>query len=422
MTNEAAASPAPPSVRILNRRHLFLLTAAVAVMSAVIFLYRERAVEVQLTSPVYEEIESTVSANGTVIPLDDFPGRATFSGIVDKLYVRLGEHVRPGQMLARMRDQYATSRLATARAALKTAELEDKNVRMNGSKDDRITVTSDLERAQAEQASAAKALSTLRQLQRVGSASDAEVSTAAQRLETANAAVEAAKERSQSRYRPEDLQNVEAKIAADKASVAAERVSYNNANIASPIEGTVYLIPVKQYDFVQMGADLLHVADLKKLAVQANFFEPDIKELSVGEPVRITWIGAPGQVWHGKVQTKPIAVTGEGVLRSGQCTILLTDGAQGLPVNTSVTVIAVSTRHAHALTLPREAVHMEGSNHFVFRVDGSRLRKTPVQVGLVSALRIEVTSGLRPGDKVAIRAVNGGRLRNGMRIKPEGNS
>ena len=65
--------------------------------------------------------------------------------------------------------------------------------------------------------------------------------------------------------RPEDFRNAEAKIAADKARLVAERVSYNNAHIASPIAGTVYLLPVKQYDFVQMGTDLLHVANVDKL-------------------------------------------------------------------------------------------------------------------------------------------------------------
>jgi len=112
-----------------------------------------------------------------------------------------------------------------------------------------------------------------------------------------------------------------------------------------------------------------------------------------------------------------MAVTGDGILRSAECKIALAEGAKGLPVNTDVTVIAVVNRHSHVLTLPREAVHTEGSSHFVYRLDGDRLKKVPVQVGLLNPMRIEITGGLRPSDTVAVRALHDGKLKNNMRIQ-----
>ena len=422
MMSDVAASTAAPHVHTFTRWRLLLAFVIIAFFTTGVFLYRERAVEVQVTSPTFEDIESTVSATGTVVPSSDFIARATFAGIVDDILVRVGQQVRPGQLLLRMRDQYAASRLANARAALETAEVNDENLRMNGSREDRIAAQSDLARAQAELESAQKSLVTLRQLRRAGSASDAEVSTAEQRVQTAKAALKAAQQRAQSRYRPEDLKNAQLKVAADKATVAAERVSYRNANVVSPIAGTAYLIPVKRYDFVQMGADLVHVANLKKLSVQASFFEPDIRQLNPGQPVRITWSGAPGHSWAGTIENKPLAVTGEGVLRTGQCTVALGNGAQGIPMNTSVTVVVTIEKHTHALTLPREAVRIEGGAHFVYRVVDDRLKKTPVQAGLANASRIEITSGLRPGERVAAHVADGGKLPDNLRIKPEGKS
>jgi HlyD family secretion protein len=112
-----------------------------------------------------------------------------------------------------------------------------------------------------------------------------------------------------------------------------------------------------------------------------------------------------------------MAVTGDGVLRSGDCKIVLAEGAKGLPVNTDVTVIVVVNRHSHVLTLPREAVHSEGASHYVYRVDGNRLRRIPVQIGLFNSMKIEITSGLRPTDPVVLRALHDSRLRSNMRVK-----
>jgi HlyD family secretion protein len=111
-----------------------------------------------------------------------------------------------------------------------------------------------------------------------------------------------------------------------------------------------------------------------------------------------------------------MAVTGDGTLRSAECKIVLAEGARGLPINTNVTVSAVVNRHSHVLTLPREAVHIENGSHYAYRVDGNRLEKTPVQVGLMNPMRVEITGGLSTTDTVALRAVNDGRLKNNLRI------
>jgi hypothetical protein len=162
----------------------------------------------------------------------------------------------------------------------------------------------------------------------------------------------------------------------------------------------------------------VHVADLKKLSVRASFYEPDIRQLKTGEPVRITWgNGAPGRTWNGRLESKPMAVTGDGVLRTGVCTVDITSDTDGLPVNTSVTVTASVQKHSHVLTLPREAVRDEGPNHFVYRLVGGRLKQTPVQIGLVNAMKAEITSGLKSDDQVAVHAEAGGSLRNNIRVK-----
>jgi len=417
MTSNASALTAKPHDFVLTRRPFVISGAVVALIGLAVIVYRQRAIDVELVKLKYEDIESTVSAKGSVVPTNDFAARATFSGIVDNIYAHLGQRVERGQKLLQLRDQFAGARVDSARAALLAAELNRENLRSNGSKDDQIAQAADLRKAQDEQSAAAKSLATIQQLRQVGSTSDAEVIAAKQRLDTANAALEAAQQRSQGRYGVQDLKSAEAKIAAQKANLAGERVSYQNANVNSPIEGTVYLLPVSRYDFVQMGADLVHVADLRKLSVRASFYEPDIRELKTGESVKITWpTGAPGRSWEGRIEAKPVAVTGDGVLRTGICTVDITSDTDGLPVNTSVTVTATVEKHSHVMTLPREAIRDEGSRHFVYRVNGGRLEKTQVEIGLVNAMQAEITKGLKEDDQIAVHAKGGEALRDGVRV------
>jgi HlyD family secretion protein len=403
--------------RGVRKLYVVSLACAALVTLAVGYSRERKRVDVKVTSPAYQDIETTVSAQGTVVPFNDFQARANFSGMVDKIYVHVGEKVHAGQALIRMRDQYAVSRVVSARAALEAAEVNQDNVQMSGSQEDRIGFAADLVRAQTEQKSAADALFTVNQLEAKGSASEAEVLAATQRLQNASAALSALKQRMSGRYSPADIASWKSRVNADRASLAAEKTSYDNANMASPISGTVYLIPVTVYDFVPMGAELLHVADLSKIRIRADFYEQDVGMLQLGQPVRITWEGNSNRTWHGRISAKPLALTRSGALSFGRCTIEINDAKGELPVNTNVTAIVTVAKHTHVLTIPREALHSEGSTHFVYRVENGKLLQTPVTIGLVNPLRAEINSGITSKDTVVLHAANDEKLSNGLKVE-----
>lgn len=310
-----------------------------------------------------------------------------------------------------------------ARANLIAAETSLRNAQQNGSPDERIGDHEDLVRAQVERNAAASAMETLEKLEKQGSVSEAEVLAGSQRLKIADAALQALRQRIPHRYSPEDLERLKETVRADEDSLAAERISWANAHVSTPISGTVYIIPVAPFDFVPAGGDLMHVADLNHLEVQAKFYEPDIGKLQVGEPVTVQWEGAPGKSWSGHVISRPMAVDRSGPLTTGLCVIALTSHVNDLPVNSSVSVIVQSQKHAHVLTIPRQALHGSGPGAFVYRVVGGRLRKTPVKTGLLNAMQIEISSGLNEREKVVLRAVGESSLRNGLRVEvAEGHS
>jgi HlyD family secretion protein len=173
---------------------------------------------------------------------------------------------------------------------------------------------------------------------------------------------------------------------------------------------------VSPYDFVPAGADLLRVADLTKVVIRADFDEPDIAKLHNLQPVSITWDGHPDRTWHGHVIHAPLAVTGTGARNVGECTMSVDDATGDLPADSHVTVVVTIAKHMHTLSIPREALHTEGSGRFVYKVIDGKLRKADVTVGLANVSRAEVTSGLTPSDVLALHPMHGDNLSDNLRI------
>jgi multidrug efflux pump subunit AcrA (membrane-fusion protein) len=402
-----------------GRRSLYVWLGIVLALIAAawIYSYETREVEVQVVAPVRQDIASTVASTGVVVPVHDYPVRANFGGLVQKIYVHVGEKVHAGQMLVQMKDQYAVPRLDTARAALDGAEADLENAQENGTQDERIGQTADLARAQSDRDAAAAGLASLQKLEQRGSASQGEVSNAMRQLRLDNVSLQALQERMAHRYSPAEMESLKAKVLQDKDELGAERVSWANANISAPISGTIYILPVLPHDFVPAGMELMHVADLSQFEVRANFYEFDLAKLKIGEPVTIRWDGQPGESWSGKVISRPMAVDRNGPLNVGQCLILLTSPINDLPINATVGVTVQAEKHSNVLTIPHQALHVNGPENFVYVVSKGRLKEIPVALGLVNDMTVEVTSGLTGHDAVVLRSIDGSQLKNNRRAK-----
>jgi HlyD family secretion protein len=94
------------------------------------------------------------------------------------------------------------------------------------------------------------------------------------------------------------------------------------------------------------------------------------------------------------------------------------DDAKGdLLPNTNVTVQVTTLEHDKVLSLPREALQTDGARSFVYKIVGDRLVKTPVVPGLVTLTRVEIASGLKQGDQVALGTTTEAEMSDGLRVK-----
>ncbi|MGD0446057.1 MAG: efflux RND transporter periplasmic adaptor subunit [Edaphobacter sp.] len=404
--------------RRLNPLLVWGIILAVIILAFFIFRTSTRdVVEVKVASVDRQNLVSWISTNGKVEPIGEFQAYAPASGVVARVYVEVLQKVKTGDLLIKMEDADAKAKLASAVAALRTAEATLHDLEQGGSQEEHITLNGDLSRAQLEQQQATANLAALKQLQQKGAASPSEVAAAEQRLQTANNSVQSFQMRGTQRYSPADKARVEAQVADARAALGAAESSYASYNIRTPQSGTVYSIPVSDYDFIQAGENLIAVADLNKIQIHAYFDEPEIGKLAVGQAVKISWDAKPNQTWHGHITIAPTTVITYGTRNVGECIITVDDAHGDLLPNTNVVVTVTTAQRFNALSIPREALHTDAGN-FVYRVINNKLVRTPVQIGVATNLiRAEITGGLTEKDTVALSAVSNRDLSNGLTVK-----
>jgi HlyD family secretion protein len=352
-----------------------------------------------------------------VEPEHNFEIFSPLSTTVKAVNVQTGDKVTAGKVLLTLDDIQARARLASAESGVKAAQAALDAVTHNGTLAERQASASDVAHARIERDQAQHDLDALTKLQAAGAASASEVAAARQRLESATASLEAGQTGAKNHYSPIDLERAQAALRDAEASLAAARDVERQTTERAPVDGIVYMLAVRPTDFIEEGKLLLELADLKSERVRAYFDEPDIGSLAVGQPAIVKWDAKPGDIWHGHIERVPVTVTQYGTRNVGEVLIAIDGAENDLLPDTNVTVTVTTSSQANALTIPREALHVENGRPFVFRVDGEQLHRTPVTYGTMNLNQAAILSGLNPGDWVATGSISGQPLQEGVPIR-----
>jgi HlyD family secretion protein len=362
-------------------------------------------------------IRSLVSTNGKVEPLRNFEAHAPIATTVKRLLVKEGDRVKRGQLLVQLDDADIRAKAASAQAQIRAAQADQSALKTGGTQEEVITLNSQLIKARSARETAQRNLEALRRLQQQGAASAGEVRQAEDTLQRAEADLSLLEQKQKERYSPPEVARIEAQSTEADAAYASAENSLHKSTVLAPFDGVIYSVPVKEGAFVQGGELLLQEANLSNVLVRAFVDEPDVGRLQVGQKVEITWDAVPGRVWNGSVNTVPATVRLRGNRNVGETTCLIDNNDLRLLPNINVGVTIVTAQHNDVLTLQRDALRMDDSRPYVYRIDGDRLHQQTVSFSLQNLTRVEITSGLSEGDKVALPADEQKPLVDGAKIK-----
>jgi RND family efflux transporter MFP subunit len=341
------------------------------------------APEVDVSEARRAPLRVSVTTNGKVEPIDEAEVRARLGGRVLDI-PDPGTQVKAGEVLLRIDASPVAEQLAAAES-------------------ESLAARESLEAARRALAVAQRSFETDQGL-------FAEGAITRQRFEESEAVYRSAKARADSLSRevPLRLDSLALRIGELRDQVAG-------AEVLAPISGTVYRTDAKKGQVVRAGDTLLALADLERLRVRANVDQVDLGRVETGDRVRITSNAHPGQTWSGRVsELIPNVVVKESRAVAESLTVL-EPPVEGLVPGMTVDVEITVAESPETLQVPADAVVSRGGESLVYRLDGSRVRATPVRVGISSVTATEVLEGLSPGDRVVVGGAQA--LEDGARVR-----
>jgi len=130
--------------------------------------------------------------------------------------------------------------------------------------------------------------------------------------------------------------------------------------------------------------------------------EPELGGLATGQAVEVTWDALPERIWTGRTETVPQQVVARGSRNVGEVLCSISNDRMELKPNTTVNIRIQLSERKGVLVVPRAAVEVAGTRRYLYLVEGDRLRRREVRVGISNDTQVEIVDGVTEGQPVAL--------------------
>jgi HlyD family secretion protein len=426
----------------------------------------KNVVTVQTGKVARQDLSAVVSASGEIKPKTYVNIGANAYGKITHLYVKEGDRVRKGQLLAQLENVQSTADVTANQASVQAAETDaiaaDAALR---------TSDADLLRAQADYERNKLDWDRAQNLFKDGLISKSDFDSRQNAWATADSGLVQAKARvAQAKAQKDSADRHVAQARANLTRVAdvLQKTTYD-----APYDGVVTNLPVREGESVvigiqnALGSTLLTLADMSVITAEVKVDETDIVNVHLGQSAEVTIDAIPKKVFHGTVSEigDNAIVRSTGVATSQQAStseeakdfkvvVTLTDPPADLRPGLSTTAKITTAARSGVLAVPIQALSVRskaqleqekkttpGSVHAagpslqesaskdkdkdqkadiqgVFVIRNKKAEFVPVTTGIAGTSDIEVIKGLNEGDEVITGSYKVLRtLRSGSSVK-----
>ncbi|UPK35224.1 HlyD family secretion protein [Bradyrhizobium sp. 186] len=295
-----------------------------------------------------------VSTDDAYVKADNTTIAPRVSGYLNRVLVADNEHVKAGQVLAKIDDRDFRVALDQARADVQAANatISSKEAQLDVQQAVIKAARATLDVDQANLTFAAQDNKRYTDLAATGSGSLQNAQQAQSRIASAQATLERDTANLSSALKQVDLLKAEI-VQANAAAARAEAVQHQAelnlgyTTVVSPIDGVVGNRSLRVGQFVQAGTQLMSIVPAEGAYVVANFKETQLTNVQSGQAVDIEVDMFPGQVVHGHVDSiAPASGQEFALLPPDNATGNFTKVVQRIPVK-----IALDAGHGPAIAL-----------------------------------------------------------------------
>jgi HlyD family secretion protein len=412
-----------------------------AIVGFTVYQSHKNVVTVQTGKAQRMDLVAIVSASGEIKPKTYVNIGANAFGKITKLYVREGDRVKRGQMLAQLENVQPAADMDATQASLEAARTDAvaAEAALNTAGADLNRAKSDAERSDLDWSRAQGLYKDA-----LISKSDYDMQKAAHQTAVAG------------------LAQAEARVAQAKAQKesADRRIGQAGANLThaadvlkkttyqAPFDGVITNLPVREGETVVIGiqnspgSTLMTLADMSVITAEVKVDETDIVNVQMGQPAQVTIDAIPKKIFKALVTEigDNAIVRSTGVSTSQQTTasqeakdfkvvVTLQDPPEDLRPGLSATAKITTATRGNALTVPIQALTVrrqadliskdeKGSVQAaapeaskdkdkdsqeiqgVFVLRNHKAEFVPVDTGIAGTTDIEVIKGLKEGDEI----------------------
>lgn len=378
------------------KKRFFILLGLLVATGAVYYFFssNNKQETTYLTESVTRgNLEKTVVASGSVESVNEVDVGAQASGKITKLYVKLGQEIKKGEMIADIDSTTQINTLNTKKAAL-------------------VSYQAQLKAKKTAYDVALSSYNRLSKLYTQKATSLDSVNTAKSTLDNAKAEVEA----------------IEANIKQAEIEVNTAETNVGYTKITAPMDGTVISVPVSEGQTVnanQTTPTIVTIADLSKMKIKPEISEGDITKVKAGQEVSFTILSDSQTVYHSVIDsvdpanttTSDSSSTSSLSSSSSSTTSAIYYYANVLIDNPDRTLrIGMTTENnikiANAkdvLLVSNMAIQKRDGKSFVNVLnDKNQPEPREVETGVQNDFKTEIKSGLNEGEKVIVSQVANG--------------
>ena len=420
---------------------------------------------VQTSKALKEDLSAVVSGSGEIKPKTYVNIGANAYGKITHLYVKEGDHVKKGQLLAQLENIQSSADVSAGQASVQAAETDalaaDAALK---------TSDADVQRAQGDYDRNKLDWERAQSLFKDGLIAKSEFDTRRNAWATADSGLSQAKFRVAQAKAQKD--SADKHVAQARANLTRVADVLQKTTYEAPYDGVVTNLPVREGESVvigiqnALGSTLMTIADMSIITAEVKVDETDIVNVHLGQPAEVTIDAIPKKIFHGSVSEigDNAIVRSTGVATSQQTTtseeakdfkvvVTLSDPPQDLRPGLSTTAKITTAARNNVRAIPIQALTVRskaqlaqekstpGSVHAaapapkesaskdtekdqkediqgVFVIRNKKAEFVPVTTGITGTTDIEVIGGLKEGDEIITGSYKILRtLRSGSSVK-----
>jgi HlyD family secretion protein len=393
-----------------HKRILVFAAAIIAIAAALAWAFAPRAVPVDTAVVSRGRFEQTIDDDGKTRVRDRYVVAAPIGGRMQRIALRPGDEVRPGQVLAVL--QPMAPALIDARTE---AELQE---RIGAAQASLARANTAVERARATVSKGNADLARTRQLAKQGFVSAAQLER-----DELTAAVNARElEALQFERHASEHQLELARAALSRTQRGWQSGRGENLEIRSPVGGAVFRVIQQSESPVGLGTPLIELGDPSSLEIVVDVLSTDAVQIPGGAPVHIERFGGRSALEARVRRVEPSAFTKISALgveeqRVNVILDIITPAREwsGLADGYRVDARIVVFSSADAITVPVGALFRDGNSWAVFVVRGRTAHRQLVQAPRRNSSEALIENGLAPGDRVILYPSDS--VRDGVRVR-----